>query len=218
MLKAHFLPIETPFHGPHLFGDGDVGEVLNRPVNESVESYMRRIPILLPASGTVGEECTFRDLLRQAILSTFCEQVRWDKILSACVDLMSQDETHQGCTILPCASSSATLLSSALSSVKSKQMSISNVLNTSFQSTQPVIPTGRFDDSKIAIIGYSGRFPDAASNDELWELLRSGKDTHRTIPKDRFDWEAHYDPTGATKNTSKVKYGCFIEEPVNISY
>lgn len=80
------------------------------------------------------------------------------------------------------------------------------------------MPTGRFEDSKIAIVGFSGRFPDAASNDEFWELLRSGKDTHRTIPKDRFDWEAHFDPSGATKNTSKVKYGCFVNEPVTKSY
>ena len=213
--RAHFLPIETPFHAPHLYGSGDAGEVLRNPVNGSLERYRLRIPILSPASGLLVKECSFEDLLHQAIHDTLCEQVRWDKILLACADLISQDETYQGCTILPCSSTAATLLSSALSSINSNNLSISNALNTSVEKIQPAMPTGRFEDSKIAIIGFSGRFPNAASNDEFWELLRSGKDTHRTIPKDRFDWKAHFDPSGATKNTSKVKYGCFVDEPVN---
>ena len=218
MVRAHFLPIETPFHAPHLCGSGDAGEVLDKPVNGSLKRYRLRIPILSPASGILATEGSFEELLRQAIHDALSEQIRWDKILLACVDLISQDKIYQGCTILPCASNAATLLSSALSSVKSNNPSISNALNTSVEKIEPATPTGRFADSKIAIIGFSGRFPDAASNDEFWELLRSGKDTHRTIPKDRFDWEAHFDPSGATKNTSKVKYGCFVNEPVTKSY
>ena len=204
----------TPFHAPHLCGSGDGVEVLEEVIDGCLKPYKLRIPILSPASGILVKECSFKELLRQATHNTICEQVRWDKIVLACVDLISQDETYQGCTILPCTSNAATLLSSALSSIKTKNLTISNALNTSVENIQPATPTGRFEDSKIAIICFSGRFPDAASNDEFWELLRSGKDTHRTIPKDRFDWEAHFDPSGTTKNTSKVKYGCFVNEPV----
>ena len=212
--RAHFFPIETPFHAPHLCAPGDAGEVLDKRIDGSLKSYRLRIPVLSPVAGTLAKECSFEELLRQAVHNTICEQVRWDNIISACVDLISRDETYPGCNILPCASNAATLLSSALSSIESKSLTISNALNTSVANIQPAMPTGRFEDSKIAIIGFSGRFPDAASNDEFWELLRSGKDTHRTIPEDRFDWEAHFDPSGATKNTSKVKYGCFVNEPV----
>lgn len=73
--------------------------------------------------------------------------------------------------------------------------------------------TGKSSQSNIAIIGYSGRYPDSASNEEFWDLILAGRDVHRTIPEDRFDWETHYDPTGKRKNTSRVKYGCFIKEP-----
>lgn len=189
--------------------------MLERPVDGSLELYKLQIPMISPATGLLAKECSFEELLRQAIHSTLCGQVRWDKILLACEDIVSQDETYQSYTILPCASNAAMLLSSSLSSVKSKSLSINNALNELIKKIQPDAPTGRFGDSKIAVIGFSGRFPDAASNDEFWELLRSGKDTHRTIPEDRFDWEAHFDPSGATKNTSKVKYGCFVNEPVN---
>lgn len=132
--------------------------MLDKLVNGSLEPYRLRIPILSPASGILAKECSFEELLRQAIHNTLCEQVWWDKILLACVDLISQDEIYQGCTILPCASNAATLLSSALSSIKSKNLSISNALNTSVENIQSAMPTGRFEHSKIAIIGFSGRF------------------------------------------------------------
>jgi acyl transferase domain-containing protein len=77
----------------------------------------------------------------------------------------------------------------------------------------PTEPTGKFEHSKIAIIGYSGRFPNSASTEAFWDLLKNGRDVHKEIPADRFDWKAHYDPTGKKKNTSRVKYGCFIDEP-----
>lgn len=187
---------------------------LYKPISGSLESHRLQIPIISPASGLLIEERSFEELLGQAIHDTLCQQIRWDKILPTFVDLLSQGEKDQEWAILPCASNAATLLSSTLSSSKSNCISISNALSASVENIQPAIPTGRFQDAKIAITGFSGRFPDAASNDEFWKVLQSGKDTHRTIPEDRFDWKAHYDPSGATKNTSKVKYGCFIEEPV----
>ena len=59
----------------------------------------------------------------------------------------------------------------------------------------------------------SGRFPDADNIESLWSLLEQGLDVHRRVPPDRFDVDAHYDPTGKRKNTSHTPYGCFINEP-----
>ena len=72
--------------------------------------------------------------------------------------------------------------------------------------------SGKLADSKIAIVGMSGRFPNAANHEMFWDLLEKGTDTHKVIPKDRFD-ETHIDPTGQRKNTSHTPYGCFIDEP-----
>lgn len=33
------------------------------------------------------------------------------------------------------------------------------------------------------------------------------------MPKDRFNIETHYDPTGKIRNTSHTPFGCFIDEP-----
>ena len=67
--------------------------------------------------------------------------------------------------------------------------------------------------TKIAVVGMSGRFPNADNLESLWGLLEQGLDVHRTVPPDRFDIDAHYDPTGKKKNTSHTPYGCFIDEP-----
>ncbi|AEO68580.1 uncharacterized protein THITE_13940, partial [Thermothielavioides terrestris NRRL 8126] len=64
-----------------------------------------------------------------------------------------------------------------------------------------------------AIIGMSGRFPDAADLSAFWDLLYRGLDVHRQVPEERFDARRHYDATGRRKNTSKVLNGCWIRDP-----
>lgn len=64
---------------------------------------------------------------------------------------------------------------------------------------------------KLAVVGMSGRFPDAQNHDELWELLCDGIDVHRPIPKDRFSIDTYVDTTGKAKNTSYTPYGCWIQ-------
>jgi naphtho-gamma-pyrone polyketide synthase len=103
-------------------------------------------------------------------------------------------------------------LAAALSQAAELQVPIDSAVTNSSARTSST-PSGKPEQSKIAIVGHSGRFPDAASTDKFWELLHAGRDVHREIPADRFDVKAHYDPTGKKKNTSRVQHGCFIEEP-----
>ncbi|MGC2744995.1 MAG: SDR family NAD(P)-dependent oxidoreductase, partial [Candidatus Angelobacter sp.] len=47
----------------------------------------------------------------------------------------------------------------------------------------------RVDD--IAIIGLSGRYPEAANLEEYWRNLSEGKDCIREVPKERWDWKEY---------------------------
>lgn len=85
--------------------------------------------------------------------------------------------------------------------------------NSSAAETKADDCSGRPQDSKIAIVAMSGRFPDAANLDAFWDILNNGRDVHRQVPEDRFNAESHYDATGRRKNTSKVMNGCWIENP-----
>ena len=49
-------------------------------------------------------------------------------------------------------------------------------------------PAGQLD---IAIIGVSGRYPEAADLDEFWQNLRAGRDCIRQVPADRWDHRRH---------------------------
>ena len=50
--------------------------------------------------------------------------------------------------------------------------------------------------AKVAVVGTSGRFLDAISLESLWNLLEQGLDVHSRVSPDRFDIDAHEDPTG----------------------
>jgi acyl transferase domain-containing protein len=47
-------------------------------------------------------------------------------------------------------------------------------------------------ETRIAIVGMSGRFPGARSVAEFWELLRDGAEAITEIPAERFEWRDHY--------------------------
>ncbi|KAI1347676.1 hypothetical protein F5Y01DRAFT_329331 [Xylaria sp. FL0043] len=68
--------------------------------------------------------------------------------------------------------------------------------------------------SKLDIVGMACRMPGGANNpQQFWEFLMDGKDTHTVVPPDRFDVEAHFDPTGKTENAIGTRFGNFRDNP-----
>ncbi|KFY01909.1 hypothetical protein O988_02453 [Pseudogymnoascus sp. VKM F-3808] len=211
-LKFYHIPVELPYHAPHLFEPRDVDEIICRFDDKLFGSYKPRIPIWSAASGNPIAAENFKTLLHKVVTDTLREPVQWTSILESSAKHLGH-RNFQECTINALSSNASSLLSSAISRSTKILVAVNDLASKSGSVPQPRRHSGRLDQSKIAIVGYSGRFPDSASNEEFWELLRAGKDVHRLVPEDRFDWEAHFDPTGKAKNTSRVKYGCFIKEP-----
>ncbi|OQD89992.1 hypothetical protein PENANT_c002G05201 [Penicillium antarcticum] len=210
-LKYKMLEIDSPYHAAHLFCDSDVDEIIGQLADTKTTERQPQLPLLSSATGRAMPAPSFDSLLHTVVHETLLEPVRWDLILDSCQTWLTQ-RAAQECAILPFSSNAATMIASELTKQKSLQVTISDVTGSGRIDDQD-LPTGRFDQSKIAIIGYSGRFPSAESNEAFWELLRAGRDVHREIPKERFDWEKYHDPTSKKKNTSRVKYGCWIDEP-----
>lgn len=73
--------------------------------------------------------------------------------------------------------------------------------------------TTNTEETGVAIVGMSGRFPGAESLDEFWKVLEDGIDLCREIPQDRFDIQSHHDSTGKKPNTTLSPFGCFIDNP-----
>ncbi len=70
--------------------------------------------------------------------------------------------------------------------------------------------TARTEDP-IAIVGMSCRFPGAPDPRAYWRLLCDGVDATRTVPPDRWDADAWYDPDPQAPGTINTRRGAFLD-------
>ncbi|EKU96420.1 KR domain-containig protein [Leptolyngbya sp. PCC 7375] len=81
------------------------------------------------------------------------------------------------------------------------------VVQTSVPKPQP---PDQSPEEPIAIIGMSGRFPQARNIDTLWEILATGRDAIEEVPTERFDWRQYYGDPQADSRKTNGKWGGFI--------
>jgi naphtho-gamma-pyrone polyketide synthase len=211
-LKTHKVDIHAPYHASHLYDYTDVESIISKSNFEILETGNSNIPILSSATGEVFPASEHTPLLRLILEEILLQPIRWDLVLGNCVEsLKSSDISH--CDVFSTATNNANSLASALreASIFSVVVNVGKTIGS-----EPDIcglHPGRQDQSKIAIIGLSGRFPEAPNLESFWSLLHQGLDVHKVVPTDRFDIKTHFDSTGKRKNTSQTPYGCFINEP-----
>ena len=64
----------------------------------------------------------------------------------------------------------------------------------------------------IAVIGMSGRFPNADTVEEFWNNLKEGKECITEVPANRWDWREYYGSSHDEAGKSKSKWGGFISD------
>ncbi|MGG4439280.1 SDR family NAD(P)-dependent oxidoreductase [Brevibacillus fortis] len=64
----------------------------------------------------------------------------------------------------------------------------------------------------VAIIGLSGRYPQAKNVDEFWNRLKEGKNCISEIPPDRWDWKNYFDEEKGKQDSIYTKWGGFIDD------
>ncbi len=82
------------------------------------------------------------------------------------------------------------------------------------ENPQPAAPTVAPDvnPTDIAIIGLSGRYPQAADLDQFWKNLVEGRDSITEVPASRWDWRKHYTGDAQRPGDHASKWGGFIED------
>lgn len=62
----------------------------------------------------------------------------------------------------------------------------------------------------IAIVGLSGKYPQADDLDQFWENLCQGKNSVTEIPKERWDYQLYFDSNKNKTGTTYSKWGGFL--------
>lgn len=169
-------------------------------------------PIISCASGSVMDVDCFGGLLQEMIMNILARQIRIDRVIDSLSGSLLV--TGSRLTLIPVNAQVTSSLAASLAWKGIKVQVDQTVDNTA--TTRPARITsapGSPESGEIAIIGFSGRFPDADGLAEFWEVLSKGLDVHKPIPADRFDREAHFDPEGQRKDASQVQYGCWLKSP-----
>ncbi|WP_341278224.1 SDR family NAD(P)-dependent oxidoreductase [Paenibacillus sp. FSL H8-0537] len=74
---------------------------------------------------------------------------------------------------------------------------------------EPTKQSGALD---IAIIGLSGRYPQAHDLEAFWNNLREGRDSITEIPKERWDHSPYYDTDRSKRGKTYSKWGGFMRD------
>ncbi|KAI0201400.1 polyketide synthase for naphthopyrone YWA1 [Astrocystis sublimbata] len=211
-VKAIAAPIFAPYHEPHLYSGADIDEILES-LSEAAGNTALKLPVLSSVTGQPIEATTFAAVLKIALEEFLRQPLNLDRIVQSVGALCKESTCNDW--VVSLVGTTSRILASTLAEIDSISVDIEHITsapNAGAPRSQ-ISSSGRPEQSGIAIIGYSGRFPEAANPEGLWKILQEGRDVHREIPADRFDVDAHYDPTGKKRNTSTVRHGCFINEP-----
>jgi iterative type I PKS product template protein len=206
------IPVYAPYHAPHLFGQADIDRILDGQAVQLLQKQRPQALIHSASNGKCHTATNSLELIQSALSEILLEPVRWDSLLEEAVSQITSVSTAE-CSIT--AIGVTNVANSLASALKAGGQSSVSVRDHTSWTSQTEESRGRTQNDKIAIVGMAGRFPSAASHNELWELLEKGLDVHREVPSDRFDAQAHCDPTGKGKNKSHTPFGCFIDEPGN---
>lgn len=200
------VTIYAPYHAAHLHSEHDIQKILRSQTNTIFSSHTAHFPVCSSVTGKPIQGANAFEVLEQALREIVLEPLRWDKVLTYCAS--GSPTEAKVLAIGP-----TNLASSVVSALKANTAQVT----LEDQSTwTPIAPAGTKKSKReadIAIVGFSGRFPDAANHELFWNLLVKGLDVHRPVPPDRFPVDSHTDPTSKKKNTSHTPFGNFIENP-----
>ncbi|CAI7653448.1 unnamed protein product [Penicillium manginii] len=205
------VPIHGPYHAAHLYDSRDVNRILESWPREKFETYVPQIPVLSSETGEELEAENLEGLLKVSLEEILLRQLCWDKVIDACSSALEMASAK--CTLFPISSTATQSLYTALKKSGISDLEIDSEIGNVQNDSTGDNRSGRSEQSKIAIIGLSGRFPEAQDTEAFWDLLYKGLDVHREVPASRWDVKAHVDMEGKTRNTSQVQYGCWINEP-----
>jgi iterative type I PKS product template protein len=198
--------IYAPYHASHLSSASDIQKVLRPQTKEIFGAVVPKYAVCSSVTGKPIPAKTGADLIEQSLKEILIEPLRWDRVLK--YTATGKFDEAKVFAVGP-----TNLASSVVSALKASAAKVTLEDQSTWAQVAAAGTQKSRKESDIAIVGFAGRFPDAADHEKFWELLEKGLDVHRPIPPDRFPVDSHTDPTSKKKNTSHTPFGNFIENP-----
>lgn len=201
------LDLFAPFHAPHLYSDDDVAEVL-QPFSDKDEKRKLFIPVISGVGTRYSPDLDVDTLMVDIVRDMLIRPLSFENFTNTVIEMTTASPHKDGQLFSVGPSRAINSIASTLKAETSFNVTTEGQLHTEKPDYEPLNGA-----QKIAIVGMAGRFPNSDDLESFWSTLQQGLDLHRRVPPDRFDIDAHYDPTGKRLNTSHTQYGCFIEKP-----
>ena len=179
MVQRKEITIRGPYHAPHLYNDSDVKRILNSEISSFLDNYTSVHPLI--GLSSVTSTFSTLELFRSSVLEILARPVQWDTVAKRCVSKVRSSAPSAVRVLAMGPTALANSLASSLKVGGGLKLSLEDYVSWSSHNTLPRNLRGFMKDSKIAIVGMAGRFPNAADHEAFWKLLEQGLDVHREV-------------------------------------
>lgn len=216
--KSFPLPVyEGLCHASHVYGQEDIRAVLDKPATRIPPSRPVQHSLLSSQTGKPFAAATADELFEEISTELITGTIYMDNITENIIyrtgsGLSASPHELQVDTIRTSVVFEGMMgtVKAACTNVEIKRNDLIDWVYRDYGERRP----NSFASAKLAIVGMSCRMPGGANDlEEFWRLLEQGRDTHTTVPDDRFDIDAHFDPSGKTDNATQTPFGNFIDCP-----
>ena len=202
-------------HASHLYSQDDIDIVINSAESVIPVSRPVQLPLLSSQTGRPFAASTARELFLEIGTELLTGTIYLDNVTDGILNQIDQISGTMKCQIDTFRTS--LVFKGILAAVEARfpdtelqRRDVVAWVEKDFGTRRP----RSCADSKLAIVGMACRMPGGANDPELfWELLEQKRDTHTTVPEDRFDIKTHYDPEGKIENSTQTPFGNFMDQP-----
>lgn len=202
-------------HVSNIYNNEDVASILSAVQLQAWRDRHLKLPLLSPYTGLPFPANTAAHLVELIVEEALTKPLHFDNLVDSIANILSSPGLltwkvlHFRNSII--SHGLLSTLETSLSRVKLERHDVVDWVKGDHAS-----PPRLVKDSKLAVVGMACRMPGGANDTELfWQLMVEGRDVHKKVPSDRFDLEAHFDPTGKLENSTDTPYGNFIDTPGN---
>jgi hypothetical protein len=208
------LQIPAPYHAPHLYSENDIDSIIES-TKELRPGTSEALPLMYDSHHSPVASQSFKETLREVASHCLRSTVRWDQVYGNIANHINASG-HEVFTVHPIAACSPDRLQPAIYAAL-KDLTGSSVVPSSLKRPSAARNgaykgSTRATRSKIAIVGMSGRFPQANSMEDFWKVLSKGVDTHELVPETRWDHRTHVNIAADQKNVSGTGFGCWLHD------